>query len=88
MKLTATEGCTCYTYKIDDVEVKDMLDEESKEYNPALVKEAILKMIDLPQAEGHYYDLFQSLLERFGDMKFEFHCDQCGDDVYSYKLEI
>lgn len=88
MKLTATEGCTCYSYQIDGVEVADLMDDESKDYNPALVKEAILKMLDLPEARGAYYDLFQDLITELGDEEFAFHCEQCGDSVYSYKLEL
>ena len=88
MKLTATEGCTCYSYQIDGVEVRDMMDDESKDYNPALVKEAILKMLDLPQAKEIYDDLFQDLITRLGDGGFAFYCEQCGDSVYDYKLEV
>lgn len=88
MKLTATEGCTCYSYQIDGVEVRAMMDKESKDYNPALVKEAILKMIDLPEARGAYYDLFQDLITRLGAEEFAFNCEQCGDSVYNYELGL
>lgn len=87
MKLTATEGCTCYSYQIDGIEVDELLDKESGHYNPELVKDAILRMID-SEGESRYYELFQDLINRFGLCEFEYHCQHCDDDVYSFHLEV
>ncbi len=87
MRLTATEGCTCYSYQIDGIEVADLLDTKSEHYHPELVKDAILRMIN-SEGESRYYELFQDLINRFGFCKFEYHCDQCDDDVYSFELEV
>lgn len=87
MKLTATEGCTCYSYQIDGIEVADLLDTKSEHYNPELVKEAILRVID-SEGEDSYYELFQYLIDSFGVRDFEYYCDQCDDDVYSFHLEV
>ncbi len=87
MRLTATEGCTCYSYQIDGIEVADLLDTKSEHYNPELVKEAILRMIN-SEGESRYFEVFQDFINRFGHCKFDYHCDQCGDDVYSFELEV
>lgn len=86
MKLTATEGCTCYHYEIDDISIDKLLDTESEYYNPDKVREAIIKMINLPEAQRVLEYTYQSLITQLGNEKYEFHCDDCGDSVYSYKL--
>ncbi len=89
MKLTATEGCVCYSYEIDGIAVADLLNEESEHYNPTKVKDAIIKMLELPESEDKVYcNIFQNLITQLGSCNFEFNCEECGDDVYSYELEV
>lgn len=39
-----------------------------------------------------FYGYLQSLLHQvvcvYGEGKYIFHCDQCGDNVYDYKIEV
>lgn len=34
LKLQITEGCTCYSYTINDMEYDDLLDKQDEYYNP------------------------------------------------------
>ena len=40
------------------------------------------------QNDDHLQDLLIWSCERFGDTRHDYHCEQCGDDVYTTTLEI
>lgn len=84
-KLIATQGCTCDGLTIDnnnpdDYSIEQKLDILSKVYKKA-VEEGLADDSDITS-------LLYEAVTRFGDSKFAYHCDECGDDVYDYKMKI
>lgn len=80
MKIEYTEGCTCYGLNVDGEPIDD-LDEAKKRAVLDRMVDAILKDYDIEH-------IFIDLLHRFGEDKYLFHCEQCGDSVFSYTLKI
>lgn len=80
MKLTYTEGCMAYNLDIDDKEIDDFTLQEQKD---------ILKsLIDKYGDNSAIQNMIMDFLELNGIPKFIGHCDDCGDNVYEYTLEI
>ena len=80
MKLTYTEGCMAYNLDIDNKEIEDFTLQEQKD---------ILKsLIDKYGNNSSIQDMIIDFLELNGIPKFIGHCDDCGDNVYEYTLEI
>lgn len=80
MKLTYTEGCMAYNLDIDNKEIEDFTLQEQKD---------ILKsLIDKYGNNSTIQNMIIDFLELNGTSKFIYHCDECGDNVYEYTLEI
>lgn len=80
MKLTYTEGCTTYNLSIDGKCAEDLTVDEKKE----IMKSLIDKYEDICDFKNMIIDF----LEMNAEPEFKYHCDQCGDSVYEYTLEI
>lgn len=80
MKLTYTEGCMAYNLDIDNKEIEDFTLQDQKN---------ILKsLIDKYGNNSTIQNMIIDFLELNGIPKFIGHCDECGDNVYEYTLEI
>lgn len=80
MKLTYTEGCMAYNLDIDNKEIEDFTLQEQKN---------ILKsLIDKHGNNSTIQNMIIDFLGLNGIPKFIGHCDDCGDNVYEYTLEI
>lgn len=80
MKLTYTEGCMAYNLDIDNKKIEDFTLQEQKD---------ILKsLIDEYGDNSTIQNMIMDFLELNGIPKFIYHCDECGDNVYEYTLEI
>lgn len=88
MKLEATEGCTCYWYGIDGISIDELIDKDSKNYNPQLLKDVLVKMITTGKCDNILESMFQDIITQIGDCSFSHRCEDCGDSVYTYTLEI
>lgn len=88
MKLEATEGCMCYSYSIDGVNISDYLDENSEKYNPQFLKDVLIKLIESGKCDCMLESIFPYIVTQVGDSEFDFHCDDCGDDVYTYTIDL
>lgn len=88
MKLEATEGCTTYWYGIDGESVADLTDKNSEKCNTQFVREVICKALQNEKCDRILLDIFQMIITQVGECKYEYTCDDCGDSVYSYNLEI
>ena len=84
MKLEWTEGCTCYGLDVDEDYFGDLSDEQKKEVRNKLCD--WYKERELPDED--LFDFIVWITSRYGEYKHLFHCDQCGDNVCSYTLEI
>lgn len=81
MKLTYTEDCMAYNLDIDNKEIEDFTLQEQKD----ILKSLIDKHGD---NSAIIQNMIIDFLELNGISKFISHCDDCGDNVYEYTLEI
>ena len=80
MKIEYTEGCVCYGLDVDGEPFNDLDEAKKREVFNRMV-EAILKDFDIQ-------NIAIDLLQDYGEYKHLFNCEQCGDSVCSYTLEI
>lgn len=80
MKIESVTGCTCDSLTVDDVETVDM-DKEA-------VKDVIKKLIDREDDIGTLQSILMDLVETRGEFEDLGHCDQCGDWITKYTVEL
>ena len=80
MKIESVTGCTCDSLTVDDVETVDM-DKEA-------VKDVIKKLINREDDLGVLQSILIDLVEFQGEFEDLGHCDQCGDWITKYTVEI
>ena len=80
MKIESVTGCTCDSLTIDNVETVDM-DKEA-------IKDVIKKLINREDDLGVLQSILIDLVEFQGEFEDLGHCDQCGDWITKYTLEI
>lgn len=80
MKLEYTEGCVCYGLDVDGEPFNDLDEAKKREVFNRMV-EAILKDYDIQ-------NITIDLLHDYGEYKHIGHCDECGDNISSFTLEI
>jgi hypothetical protein len=80
MKIVYTEGCTAYSLTVDNV--------ESCDCDKQLIKDAIKTLIDKEDDIGTLQQHLEYLVEHQGEFTDLGHCDECGDDIYRYTVEI
>lgn len=79
MKINYTSGCICDSLTIDD---KESIDLSSK-----VIKDAIVKALEKVDDISTLQDILVTIAET-GEYKDLGHCEQCGDFIYSYTLEV
>ena len=80
MKIESISGCTCDSLTVDNVETVDM-DKEA-------IKDVIKKLINREDDLGVLQSILIDLVEFQGEFEDLGHCDQCGDWITKYTLEI
>lgn len=80
MKLVSVSGCVCDSLTIDDKESIDLSIED--------IKTAIKKAIDKISDVGTLQQTLIDLIESQGDYEDLGKCDQCGDWITKYTLEV
>lgn len=84
MKIEYTEGCTCYGITIDGKRFQDMTEEE--------IYKVWDNLSNYLKNQKNVRECVQETLiwtaNNYGYPKFQYHCDQCGDDVYTTTLKI
>lgn len=80
MKIISITGCTCDSLTVDDVETVDM-DKKN-------VKEVIKKLVDKEDDLGTLQSVLIDLVETRGEFEDLGQCEQCGDWITKYTLEI
>lgn len=80
MKVIVTDGCTSYGCKVDGKDIDDLSIEE--------IKNVFKKVIDATMNEDTLRQRLMDFVETAGEYEFQYHCDQCGDDVYDYIMEV
>ena len=80
MKIESVTGCTCDSLTVDNVETVDM-DKEA-------IKDVIKKLINREDDLGILQSILIDLVEFQGEFEDLGRCDQCGDWITKYTLEI
>lgn len=81
MELRYVSGCTAYNLTIDGVEVSEL--------PPYEIADVIRHLVGRCEDKGILQELLERLIESDKESVCDIsHCDQCGDDIYNYKLEI
>lgn len=76
-KLQITEGCTCYSYTINDMEYDDLLDKQDEYYNPELVYntlQVMVKDLELQCPNEMAFELIDSIIayHRLSELRWLF----------------
>lgn len=79
MKINYTSGCTCDSLTIDG--------KESADLSPKVIKDAIVKALEKIDDMVTLQDILMTVAET-GEYEDLGHCEQCGDWITSYTLEI
>ena len=80
MKLEYTDGCICTSLTVDGKETVDMNKEE--------LKEVICKLLDRESDLGVLQDIWRDLVTSQGEFEDLGHCEECGDYITRYTLEV
>lgn len=80
MKIESVTGCTCDSLTIDNVETIDM--------NRTEVQNTIKKLVDKEDDLGVLQSILIDLVESQGEFEDLGHCDQCGDWITKYTVEL
>ncbi len=83
MKIVKTEGCVVNGICIDDTDISYM-NEDTKQnsYNK------ILEYLKNNYSEQMLIQLCDFITSELGTFEYLYTCEQCGDAVYEYKIEI
>lgn len=80
MKIKSVTGCICDSLTVDNVETVNM-DKEA-------VKNVIKKLIDRETDLGTLQSILMNLVETQGEFEDLGHCEQCGDWITEYTVEL
>lgn len=80
MKIIGVSGCTCDSLTIDGVETADMDKRD--------IKDVVKKLIDNTNDLGTIQSILMDLVESQGDFEDLGTCEQCGDWITKYTVEI
>ena len=80
MKLEYTEGCICYGLDVDEEPFNDLDEAKKREVFDRMV-EAILKDYDIQ-------NITIDLLRQYGEYNHCFTCEDCGDSVCTYTIDV
>lgn len=80
MRLEYTEGCICYGLDVDGKPFHE-LGEVSK-------VDILHSVINVLSCEYDPQSILIDLLRQYGEYEYHYTCEDCGDSVTSYTLEI
>lgn len=80
MKVVVTDGCTAYGCTVGDKNIEDISMKE--------IKDVFNKLIDIAESRDILIEQFKNFVSSAGEWEFLGHCDQCGDDICEYTIEV
>ena len=81
MELRYVSGCTADSLTIDGIEVSEL--------PPYEIADVIRHLVGRCKDKAILQELLERLIESDKESVCDIsHCDQCGDDIYNYKLVI
>ena len=78
-KIEYTEGCTVTGCTVNDKDINYV--------NPNIIISIFKSMID-NMKDSDIIDFIIEYCKNYGKVEFEGHCDECGDNIIKYTLEI
>lgn len=81
MKIVVTDGCIASGVTVDGtpLNMSDMTPQEKKD-----ILKKIIDTIDDSMVESEIFSIVQSC----GEYEYLYHCEECGDDVCEWTMEI
>lgn len=79
MKINYVTGCTCDSLTING--------KESIDLSPKVIKDAIVRALEKIDDISTLQEILMTIAET-GEYEDLGHCEQCGDFIYSYTLEV
>jgi hypothetical protein len=84
MKIEYVNGCTVSDIMIDGESFADCSDTKW-----GIMRQRLLEYLsNRVQSDEDLQDLLSWACEMYGITRHEYHCEQCGDDVYTTTLEL
>ena len=84
MKIEKIDGCTVSDIMVDGESFVDCSDTKW-----GIVRERLFEFLtEKVQSDEDLQDLLSWTCEMYGITRHDYHCEQCGDDVYTTTLEI
>lgn len=84
MKIEKIDGCTVSDLLIDGESFADCSDTKW-----GIVRQRLFEFLQtVVQSDEALQDLLEWTCDLYGITRHEYHCEQCGDDVYTTTLEI
>lgn len=80
MKIESTTGCVCDSLTVDSVETSEMQIED--------IKNVARKLIDAENDLSNLQYIIANLVEMNGDFEDLGRCEECGDWIVKYTLEV
>lgn len=80
MRIEYTNGCTCFSLKIDGKETVDMNKED--------VKKAIIKLVEKEDDLGALQQHLEYLMEDLGEWTSLGRCEECGDSIEKFTIDV
>ena len=82
MKIEYTEGCVCYGLDVDGEPFQDLSERKQKQI--------LNKVIDTIVNKYGFsiMNVATDLVRSYGEYEFSHYCEDCGDSVCTYTIEI
>lgn len=80
MEIKYIDGCTATSLTIDGRDTSDI--------DISKIKSAIKRVINIETDRGSLQQILMDLIERNGIVENVGYCEQCGDSIYTYVLEL
>lgn len=72
----------------DGAAVISVAERDTNDFTEEEIRDMILTVINSRDDNADLIWTLRGLIQNFGEYKFCYHCDECGDNVVEYKLKI
>lgn len=83
MKVEYMTGCTVSCIDVDKEDIRDLSASKMAE-----LKNRLIGFLEAKVSEEDLQDLLLWTVETYGTTEHQYHCEQCGDDIYKTTLNI
>ena len=84
MRIEKTDGCM-----VSEITIDGELFFSCSDTKWGILKQRLIGYLtERVQSDEDLHDLLEWTCDMYGTTRHEYHCEQCGDDVYTTTLEI